>query len=169
MSCHKLAAGSAIYACLDCHVNSHAPWYKNSGSSVPRENLAKVSCRLIEAETYQDKNLLVVGGGDSAIEAALALSRSGTNKVALSYRGDAFQRAKDRNRQFLASATSEGRIQQLLKSEVQEIRPDSVTLTSNANKVDLPNDYTFVLIGGESPEDFLRKTGIEIVEKVLSA
>lgn len=136
---------------------------------VPGENLAKVCYRLIEAETYQDKNLLVVGGGDSAIEAALALSRSGTNKVTLSYRGEAFQRAKDRNRQFLSTATNEGRIKQLLKSKVQEIRPDFVTLSSNGTKVELANDYTFVLIGGESPEDFLRKTGVDMVEKVPAA
>ena len=96
---------------------------------VPGEDLSKVSYRLIEAETYQNRNLLVVGGGDSALESALALSRSGTNKVTLSSRGDSFRRARDRNRQHLEAAVKEGRIEVQHKSEVVEIRPDSVALT----------------------------------------
>jgi thioredoxin reductase (NADPH) len=135
---------------------------------VPGEGLAKVSYRLIEAETYQNENLLVVGGGDSALEAALALSRLGTNQVTLSYRGDSFQRARERNRNSLEAAEKEGRMSVLRKSEVVEIRKDSAALRFEGRELDLPNHYTFVLIGGESPEEFLRKNGIEIVEKVLS-
>lgn len=135
---------------------------------VPGEDLAKVSYRLIEAETYQNKNLLVVGGGDSAIEAALALSRGGTNNVTLSYRGGDFKRARERNQQFLEAAAKSGKLHIVHNSQVVEICPDSVRLSSNGPVTDLPNDYTFVLIGGESPEEFLRKTGVEIVEKVLS-
>ena len=132
------------------------------------EDLAKVSCRLIEAETYKNQNVLVVGGGDSALEAALALGRSGTNQVTLSYRGDNFQGARDRNRQHLETAAKEGKVNVRCKSEVIEIRPDTVALASGDSRADLPNNYTFVLVGGESPEDFLRRTGIAIVEKVLS-
>jgi putative YpdA family bacillithiol system oxidoreductase len=135
---------------------------------VPGEDLAKVSYRLIEADSYQDKHLLVVGGGDSAIEAALALSRSGTNRVTLSYRGDSFQRARERNRQFLETALKSEKIQVRRRSEVVEIGPASVTLIAEGNKVELSNDYAIILIGGESPDDFLRRTGIEIVEKALS-
>lgn len=135
---------------------------------VPGEELAKVSYRLIEAETYQNQKLLVVGGGDSAIEAALALSRTGTNHVTLSYRGENFKRARERNQQFLDAASREGKLQVLRNSQVIEIRPDSVALSCNGSTTRLPNDYTFVLIGGESPEEFLRKTGVEIVEKVLT-
>ncbi|MBI3664421.1 MAG: NAD(P)-binding domain-containing protein [Acidobacteria bacterium] len=136
--------------------------------SVPGEDLAKVSYRLIEAETYENKSVLIVGGGDSAIEAALALSRSGRNRVALSYRGDNFQRARERNRQHLEEAEKEGRIEILKKSHVLDIRPDSVTLELDARRQEIPNDYTFVMVGGESPEEFLRKTGIEIVEKAIT-
>lgn len=136
---------------------------------VPGEDLAKVCYRLIEAETYKDKSLLVVGGGDSAIEAALALSRSGTNHVTLSYRGDNFQRARERNRTFLDEAERSGGISVQRNSHVREIRPDGVTLDVGGRGLDLPNHYTFVLIGGESPEEFLRRTGVEIVEKALSA
>ena len=136
---------------------------------VPGEDLAKVSYRLIEADTYQQKDLLVVGGGDSAIEAALALSRSGANRVTLSYRGDDFQRARERNRKFLEEAEHSGRLSVRRKSNVVEIHPESVTLNCDGSPLSLPNHFTFPLIGGESPEAFLRKTGVEIVEKVLTA
>jgi thioredoxin reductase/NAD-dependent dihydropyrimidine dehydrogenase PreA subunit len=136
---------------------------------VPGEELAKVSYRLIEAETYQHQNLLVVGGGDSAIEAALALSRSGTNQVTLSYRGNDFARTRERNRRFLEEAEQCGRLNVRRNSRVVKIAPGSVTLDCAASQFELPNHYTFILIGGESPEDFLRRTGVEIVEKVLSA
>jgi thioredoxin reductase (NADPH) len=136
---------------------------------VPGEDLSKVSYKLIEAGDYQNKDLLVVGGGDSAIEAALALSRAGTNRVTLSCRGDSFQRARDRNRLYIEKAVREGTLKVMWKSQVTEIRNGSVILACDGNATSLPNDYTFVLIGGETPEDFLRRTGIEIVEKALSA
>jgi len=136
---------------------------------VPGEELAKVSYRLIEADSYEGHDVLVVGGGDSAIEAALALSRSGKNRVTLSYRGEDFRRARERNQQRLAAAEKEASIRILRNSNVAEIRHDSVTLACGATPVDLSNHYVFVLIGGESPEEFLRKTGIEIVEKPLQA
>jgi thioredoxin reductase/NAD-dependent dihydropyrimidine dehydrogenase PreA subunit len=136
---------------------------------VQGEDLAKTCYRLIEAETYKQQSLLVVGGGDSAIEAALALSRSGTNHVTLSYRSNHFHRARERNRAFLEEAERSDRISVLRNSHVLEIRPDAVTLDVEGRALELPNHYTFVLIGGESPEEFLRRTGVEIVEKALSA
>lgn len=156
--------------------------------NVEGEDLAKVSYRLIEADTYEEKDLLVVGGGDSAIEAALALSRSGRNRVTLCHRGDSFARARERNRGQLDKAGNEGRIRILLHTHVERIAATFVMLTSQHDAARaagnpgsaaapsegrgdqytfLPNDYTFILIGGESPEDFLRKVGIEIVEKAL--
>lgn len=134
---------------------------------VPGEELAKVAYRLIEADTYCGCDILVVGGGDSAIEAALALSKAGRNRVGLSYRGDSFDRARERNRAMLQEAERSGRIEVLRKSKVAEIRPDSVLLEMPGGAKAVPNQYVFVLIGGESPEAFLRKTGIEIVEKVI--
>lgn len=109
-----------------------------------------------------------MGGGDSAIEAALAVSKGGRNRAFISYRGADFARLKDRNRKLLEEAESEGRICVYRKSTVSRILPDSVTLEVDHQAVDLPNDYVFVLIGGESPEEFLRKTGIEIVEKAIT-
>lgn len=135
---------------------------------VPGEELGKVAYRLIEAETYHDCNVLVVGGGDSAVEAALALSRSGKNRVTLSCRGDDFKRVRERNYAALREAEQAGRLTVITRSQVREIRPGSVELDCNGNHTEISNEFTFVLVGGESPEDFLRRTGVEIVEKAIS-
>ncbi len=136
---------------------------------VKGEELPKVAYRLIEADSYENQRTLVVGGGDSAIEAALALSRSGKNAVTLSYRGDSFRRARERNRQQLEQAQKDGRVRIVLSSNVVEIHPDSVALNVAGQATSIPNDYVFALIGGESPEEFLRKVGIEMVNKSISA
>jgi thioredoxin reductase (NADPH) len=135
---------------------------------VPGEELAKVAYQLIEAETYEGKDILVVGGGDSAIEAALGLSKHKRNRVTLSYRGEAFQRARERNQKFLAEAEAQGQLQILRSSNVAEIQASKVQVNAAGKAVELPNDFVFILIGGSSPEDFLKRTGIEIVEKSLS-
>jgi thioredoxin reductase len=134
---------------------------------IPGEAMGKVTYRLIEADTYHDKDILVVGGGDSATEAALALSKASRNRVTLSYRGTAFNRARERNRKMLADAEQQGRVNIIRESQVTRILPNSVQIVAGNKVFELPNHYVFVLIGGESPEGFLRKTGIEIVEKIL--
>jgi thioredoxin reductase len=136
---------------------------------VPGEGLGKVAFKLIEADSYNDEDLLVVGGGDSAIEAALALSKGGKNRVVLAYRGKRFDRARDRNRKSLEEAEEQGKIKVFRESNISEILPASVKLKTPAGETEVPNQYAFILIGGESPEAFLRKMGIEIVEKVLTA
>jgi thioredoxin reductase (NADPH) len=136
---------------------------------VPGEDLPKVAYGLIEAESYAGCDILVVGGGDSAIEAAVGLSKDHRNRVTLSYRSDSFSRARERNQAHLAAAEQDGRIQIRRKSTVQEVRPQSVVLATDVAAVEIPNDYVFVLIGGESPEAFLRKIGVAIVEKAVGA
>jgi thioredoxin reductase (NADPH) len=136
---------------------------------VPGEDKAKVAYGLIEADTYNGRDILVVGGGDSAIEAALALSKAGKNRVTLSYRGAGFDRARERNRAAILKAEQDGRIRILRNSRVQEIEETMVLLEVDGVVTEMPNEFVFVLIGGESPENFLRKIGIEIVEKALSA
>ena len=136
--------------------------------NVPGEDLSKVSYRLIEASDYENRDLLLVGGGDSAIEAAMALSKNCRNRVTLSYRGDNFDRARERNRDALQQAENGGSLYIMRKSTVARILQHSVILSQNGEEIELPNDFVFILAGGESPEDFLRKTGVEIVEKVIS-
>jgi thioredoxin reductase len=134
---------------------------------VAGEELSKVTYRLIEADSYEDKDILVVGGGDSATEAALALSKASRNRVTLSYRGAGFHRARERNRKMLAEAEQQGRVRIIRESQVSRILPHCVQIATRDSVFELPNHYVFVLIGGESPEAFLQKIGIDIVEKVL--
>jgi len=135
---------------------------------VAGEELSKVAYKLIEAESYTDDDVLVVGGGDSAVEATLALSRSGKNRTTISYRGPDFKRIRERNKTLLEEAEAEGRVKVIRNSQVLEIRADSVLLDCEGSPMELRNGYVFVLAGGQSPEDFLRRTGVEIVEKVIS-
>ena len=132
---------------------------------VTGEDRAKVVYRLIEAEQYTGKQVLVVGGGDSALEAAASCAEAGARSVTLSYRGDAFQRAKARNRDRVAAAQKAGTLQVLLNSTVTEILDDRVTLKADGKPVSLPNDAVIVNAGGVLPNEFLKSIGIEVVTK----
>jgi putative YpdA family bacillithiol system oxidoreductase len=134
---------------------------------VPGEELSKVTYRLIEAESYEGRNVLIVGGGDSAIEAAIALGKAGRNRVTLSYRGEQFHRVRERNQKLLKEAEARGSVKVFLSSHLKEISADQVRLESGGSTVTVENDFVLALIGGESPEDFLRKVGVEIVEKTI--
>ncbi len=136
---------------------------------VPGEELPKVVYRLIDAEQYRGRNVLVVGGGDSALEAAASIAELGDTHVTLSYRGDAFQRAKQRNRDRTTEAENLGRLRVLLKSEVKAILADSVLLQQGALTVRLANDAVIVSAGGILPNDFLRSIGIEVETKFGTA
>ncbi len=127
---------------------------------VPGEELPKVMYQLIDAESYRSKRLLVVGGGDSAVEAALGLSLQAGNSVSLSYRREKLVRIKRRNEERIADCFARGSVRPLFGSEVVEILPDRVRLRQQGQLVELPNDFVFVLAGGEPPFDFLRKAGV---------
>ncbi len=131
---------------------------------VPGEESSKVVYRLIDPEQYARQRVLVVGGGDSALEAAASLAETGA-KVALSYRGDAFQRAKTRNRQRVNDSVQNGTLQVLLKSEVKAIAPDRVAIVQNQRGLHLPNDAVIISAGGILPTDFLKSVGIEVETK----
>ncbi len=133
--------------------------------SVPGEDMPKVVYRLIDPEQYRGRNVLVVGGGDSALEAAASIAELGDTRVTLSYRGDAFQRAKQRNRERIAEATKLSRLTVLLKSEVKAIREDAVLIQQESLNVQIPNDAVIVSAGGILPNDFLRSIGIEVETK----
>jgi thioredoxin reductase/NAD-dependent dihydropyrimidine dehydrogenase PreA subunit len=131
---------------------------------VPGEDQSKVVYRLIDPEQYTGQRVIVVGGGDSALEAAASLAEAGAT-AALSYRGDAFQRAKQRNRERVKAATEAGSLRVLLKSEIKNIGADVVTLDFDGQKLELPNDAVIVNAGGILPTDFLKKIGIEVETK----
>lgn len=132
---------------------------------VPGEELPKVTYRLLEPEQHKNQNLLVVGGGDSAIEAAVALAEQPGNSVVLSYRGGAFSRIKPMNMQRLDGAVSKGAVRTMMESNVKEIGEKDVKIAIGEEMVVVPNDYVYVFAGGELPNEFLQKIGIQIEKK----
>ncbi|MCC7073894.1 MAG: NAD(P)-binding domain-containing protein [Deltaproteobacteria bacterium] len=126
------------------------------------EDKAKVSYRLVDPEQYHGKRVLVVGGGDSAVEAAIQLAEESSAKVSISYRQDSFSRAKQRNRDKIAALIAEGRVRPILSSEVVAIDDGVVRLSTKDGEGRLKNDHVIVAIGGELPTDFLKACGVEI-------
>jgi len=158
---------------------------------VPGEDLEKVSNRLHDPKDFAGKEVLVVGGGDSALEASIALAQSGA-RVTISYRKPGFARPKPENVEMLEALrrdpmapitlehpTSErvttaagpflggthppGRVTLRLGTQVKAIEPERVLLTGAGGQEEaLPNDAVFTMIGREAPLEFFRRSGIRI-------
>jgi len=135
---------------------------------VPGEALPKVMYRLIEADHYVNKKILIVGGGDSAVEAAMGLAHQVGNTVTVSYRQGAFSRIKDRNAQRIEDCIRRNKLQVLFNSNPVEFRPDSVILEVNGTQQTLANDFVWIFAGGEPPVAFLRKIGVGFGERDLT-
>jgi putative YpdA family bacillithiol system oxidoreductase len=128
---------------------------------VQGEELPKVMYRLIEADHYTHKKVLIVGGGDSAVEAAMGLATQIGNEVTLSYRKDAFSRIKDRNEKRIADFIRTGKLQVIFNSAPVEITENSVVLdVKNEMQRTIPNDFVWIFAGGKPPNDFLRTLGV---------
>ena len=132
---------------------------------VPGEELAKVFYDIVEMEAFQGSRVLVVGGGDSAIESAVGLANQPGTAVTLSYRGARFERAKERNRAKLEAAVAHGRLRLLPESQVRAIREGAVELELQGARQLVPNDYVILRLGGEPPFAFLERLGVRIVKK----
>ncbi|MFK7894995.1 MAG: NAD(P)-binding domain-containing protein [Myxococcota bacterium] len=132
---------------------------------VPGEAESKVLYRLVDPSQFAGQHILVVGGGDSALEAAAALSEVSGTEVTLSYRNDTFGRAKPKNRSAVLQAAKAGRLRVELSSKVVAIDGASVELETTQGAIHLDNDAVIVCAGGILPTDFLRSIGIEIVTK----
>jgi len=128
---------------------------------VKGEELPKVMYRLIEADHYINKRILVVGGGDSAVEAAMGLAQQKGNTVTLSYRKEAFGRIKERNAKRIEDAMRSGKLAVLFNSVPTEINPDAVVLEVNGENTELPNDFVWIFAGGIPPNELLKKFGVE--------
>jgi putative YpdA family bacillithiol system oxidoreductase len=145
---------------------SHAVILALGKSGSPRklgvkgEDLPKVMYRLIEADHYVNKRILIVGGGDSAIEAAMGLGHQIGNQVTLSYRKDAFTRIKERNSQRIQESVRKGKVKVIFNSVPTEFKENSVVLDVNGKREEIPNDYVWIFAGGEPPTAFLKKIGI---------
>jgi putative YpdA family bacillithiol system oxidoreductase len=127
---------------------------------VPGEELPKVMYRLIEADHYVNKKILVVGGGDSAVEAAMGLAHQVGNKVTLTYRSAQFSRIKERNSQRIAECMKSGKVEVLFNSNPVEFKEQSVIVDVAGTQREIPNDYVWIFAGGTPPNDFLKKIGV---------
>jgi thioredoxin reductase (NADPH) len=132
---------------------------------VPGEELPKVVYRLIDPEQYAGQHVLVVGGGDSALEAAASIAEADSGGVVLSYRGAEFDRAKARNRERVQVAAKGGQLQVLMKSNVKQIEAGSVAIEREGEMLKMRNDAVIVKAGGVLPSDFLKRIGLSIETK----
>jgi thioredoxin reductase len=141
---------------------------------VPGEELEKALYDIVEMEAFAGCRMLVVGGGDSAIESALGLASQPDTTVTLSTRGQGFPRLKERNREKLEAALRDPagggapHLELLPGSRVVEIRPGVVALDCGGMPRLVPNDYVVIRIGGEPPYPFLERCGVRIVTKEIA-
>ncbi len=133
--------------------------------NVPGEEKEKVAYRLLEPELINNKRILIIGGGDSAIESALLLSEG--NMVTLSYRRESFSRLKSKNFEAIKAASINGKVKIVFNSSVKEILDDKVIVSVSTRENDLiiENDLVYIFAGGLLPTDFLQKIGVRITKK----
>jgi thioredoxin reductase/Pyruvate/2-oxoacid:ferredoxin oxidoreductase delta subunit len=129
---------------------------------VPGEEQAKVVYRLVDAAQYEGKHVLVVGGGDSALEAALAIANEANTTVTLSYRSASFSRVKEKNKLMIDEAAQQNKISLRLQSVVKSISAMSVVLDCDGNMLEIPNDAVIVCAGGTLPTPFLKEIGVMV-------
>ncbi len=132
---------------------------------VPGEEHPKVVYRLIDAEQYRGMQVIVVGGGDSAIEAAVSIAEQPGTAVTLSYRGEAFGRVKPKNRDRVKDAEADGRLTVALNSRILAIAPQTVSMEEAGVQKELRNDAVIVCAGGILPTPMLKELGIRVEAK----
>lgn len=132
---------------------------------VPGANLEKVQSLLDDPAEFAGRDVLVVGGGDSAVEGAIALAQVGAT-VTLSYRGDGFKRCKQGNQKKLAEMTAARELTVLLESNVAEFTADAVAIKlKDGSLTTIPNQHAFVLIGADTPVAWLEANQVRFVER----
>lgn len=134
---------------------------------VPGEQLDTVFYDIVEMDQFANQRVLVVGGGDSAVESAIGLANQAGTEVVLSYRKNAFERVKQRNRERLDEAARAGRVRLLLGSQVLEIRPGEARLERGHAAERVACDAVVIRIGGEAPHPFLERCGVRIVTREI--
>jgi dihydropyrimidine dehydrogenase (NAD+) subunit PreT len=127
---------------------------------VPGEELNKVTYRLVDAEQYEKSRVLVVGGGDAALEAAIQIAEETQAEVALSYRQAELGKARDANKRRFKELVQERRIFAFMPSTVKSVSPRSVRLDVSGKPIEIKNDYVIACLGGEPPTEFLKATGV---------
>lgn len=132
---------------------------------VPGEDLPKVTYRLVDPAQYAGLHVLIVGGGDSAIESAVTIAEQPGATVTLSHRSESFSRAKRKNRERVQAAESAGRLRVLFQSKVRKIDEATVEIAYQGKTERLQNDAIIVNAGGVLPTEFLKGIGIEVETK----
>jgi thioredoxin reductase len=117
--------------------------------------------KLLDAEAYQNEDILIVGGGDSAVEAAMGLARQPGNRVTISYRKEKFVRIKTRNEKLIKDMIEMGEVNVIFSSNVTEIQDSFVKIQTDNDLMSLPNTYIFIFAGGEPPFPLMHKIGIK--------
>ena len=128
---------------------------------IPGEDNDNVAYALKDPAKHTGRNVLIIGGGDSAVEAANATADAGAH-VTIAYRGDEFHRAKLKNQKAIAERVESGAVQAKMKTVPLEILPGSVKLQVDDTEEELPNDDVFVFIGTQLPKPFLEKIGLRM-------
>jgi thioredoxin reductase len=131
--------------------------------NVPGEDMPKVAYRLLEPERISGKKVIVIGGGDSAVESALLLKDQ--NEVVLSYRSEKFSRLKPKNKDNVENAIADHTLRVMFSSNITSIRENSVLMTIGEEIKELQNDLIYIFAGGELPTQFLQRAGIEITKR----
>lgn len=136
---------------------------------VPGEEQPKVVYRLIDPEQYRNMHVIVVGGGDSAVEAAMAIANEPGTTVSLLARGEdfgkAFGGAKPKNRDRLKAMSDEGKLKIYLKSGVKQIGKNTAVIKFGDEEAEIPNDGIIVCAGGTLPTPFLKQIGVMVETK----
>ncbi|MDO9282415.1 MAG: NAD(P)-binding domain-containing protein [Methylotenera sp.] len=131
--------------------------------NVPGEDLAKVIYRLVDPEQFKGQHVLVVGGGDSAIEAAITISEQSDATVTLSYRSERFGRIKPKNREKLELAVKNHQIRVEFQSNVKEILQDTARIElASKETVEIPNEAVIICAGGVLPTPMLKEIGVMV-------
>ncbi len=128
--------------------------------NVPGEELSKVAYQLVDAEAYKGRRVLVIGGGDSAVEAAMGLAHQDGCEVTLSYRKPELMRIKQRNSERIEAMIAAGELDFRGGTNIKTILADRVVLDGPTGPIVLPNDEVFILAGGVPPFAFLREVGV---------
>jgi thioredoxin reductase len=130
---------------------------------VPGEEQSKVVYSLVDAVQYRGQHVLVVGGGDSAAEAALAIAAERGTTVSLSSRGeDIYTRPKEKNRRQLKAFADQGKVAVYLNASVQQIGTDTATIDQNGKIIQIRNDAVIVCVGGTLPTPMLKEIGVMV-------
>jgi thioredoxin reductase (NADPH) len=136
---------------------------------VPGEDLPKVVYRLIDPQQYRGQHVLVVGGGDSALEAAASIVAEPGTTVTLSHHSDGFSRAKLKNRERVEAAWKSGKLAVWMSSDIKKVGTHAVELAQGGKRTAIRNDAVIVCAGGILPTPFLKSIGIEVETKYGTA